>query len=136
MAGLVLAACSDSPTDANEPFLGCANVGSIQTGTRVSGALETADCRESAGALVDLYELRLASSTTVEITLSSGSFDTYLVLLERETGAIRAQNNDIDIFTTDSRIRAPVPAGRYVIVATSYRVGEEGPYRLSAEPAL
>lgn len=135
LSALALAACSDSPMDAGGQFLGCDLVASIEVGRSVLGTLDPSDCRESAGAFVDFYELRLSATRGITIYLSSVQFDPYLVLLERSTGRTVAQNSDVDIFTTDSSIRTTLPAGTYVIVVTSYRVGEEGRYRLEVDPA-
>lgn len=135
LSGLALGACSDSPTDVPEPFIGCDRVASIEVGRSVLATLDPSDCRERAGAYVDLYELRLSATRGVSLYVSSVQFDPYLVLLERSTDRTVAQNNDVDIFTTDSSIQAALPAGTYIIVVTSFRVGEEGRYRLEVDPA-
>lgn len=139
----LLAACSDSTGPASGPgFRSCAAVQSITVGGSVSGSLAGSDCVlqtvalfgiSLSGSFVDYYEFSLASSQFVTITLNSTQFDAVLLLFNRASGDLVDVDDDSgDGGTgTNSEIRLPLPAGTYVIGATSYDAGETGTYQLA-----
>ncbi len=85
---------------------------------------------------VDAWSLQVANSLPVTITMhaSSGSLDTFLVLLGPD-GSIVASNDDMNDNTRDSQIvTQTLRAGRYTILATRFALqigGTEGNYTLT-----
>lgn len=112
--------CSGPPTD------------TISVGRSVTGVLSADDCRTARGTRGDPWALWIASTTTVDIRMTSTSFDTYLFLLD-STGAVVAEDDDGGEFT-DSRILRTLAAGRYTVHATGYSNYDLGDYTLSVQP--
>lgn len=80
---------------------------------------------------VDGYTVDLAAGETLLVEMSSDELDAYLVLFDARGHAI-ASNDDISATETDARIVMTVDAaGRYSVLATTYRARETGEYRLS-----
>lgn len=103
--------------------------GTIAPGQTVQGALADDDC--SLGArYADLWELTLATSTTVQLDLTSAAFDTYL-LLRNASGATIAEDDDGGS-GLNSRIAITLPAGTYTVVTTSFGSFSTGQYSLAA----
>lgn len=105
----------------------------IRIGQVVQGALDERDSRSPAGAYSDRYRFSARRGQRVRIELSADKMDTYL-LLTRPDGTQDA-NDDTEIDgqpSLNSRIDTVLAEdGDYVIVATTYRPGDTGGYRLS-----
>lgn len=101
----------------------------IALGDIVEGALTPADGRSDTS-FEDSFILQAAAQQEVDVTLSSGDFDTLLRI--EGPGGFRAENDDDPrLRTLDSRIRTVLPeAGTYRIVVTSYGAEGLGSYRL------
>lgn len=100
---------------------------SIEPGSSRTGSLsEASSCRTKEG-MSDVYRLVMPSSGTLEITMSSGDFDSILVLRDDKDNRLAANNNSGD--STDSRILTDLPAGTYTIAAGS--TGKPGGYNIS-----
>ncbi|HEX6252145.1 MAG TPA: hypothetical protein VFZ56_12010 [Gemmatimonadaceae bacterium] len=115
-----------------------ANVCEVRTMIAVSdvatAALASGDCVIS-GAFADHYSLTTGAGQSVEITLSSLDFDTFLGVASA-TGAPVAANDDAPaVTTTNSRIRILPAAGLHTITATSFGPGMSGAYTLRVEAA-
>ncbi len=103
----------------------------------VSNPNKAAD-RNSAENLVryaDYYSFAATAGQQIAVSMSSGAFDTYLFLLNA-SGAVIAENDDIDTSNTNSRIPISgfftIPAtGVYTIRATSYAENATGAYTLN-----
>lgn len=84
------------------------------------------------GSYVDYYEFSLSSAQSVTITLNSTQFDAMLLLFNRASGDLVDFDDDSGEggIGTNSRIQISLPAGTYVIGATSFEEGETGTYQL------
>jgi hypothetical protein len=98
--------------------------------------LATTDCLLSGGFYADMWTLNVTTPDTIQIDLLSATFDAYVGLLD-SGGAILAEADDHDnpigapFYDASARIRQPVGAGSYTIVATSFTSAGTGPYQLS-----
>jgi hypothetical protein len=134
---LLVAGCRDSGTEPSlQSFQNC-SVAAYQLGTTVSGTLTTSDCQLTymglqSGEYVDQYGFTLGSSRGVTVTMSSTQVDSYLIIWNRATGQIVAEDDDSG-GGTDARIVTTLPAGNYVIGATTWDPGETGTYTLASQ---
>ena len=79
----------------------------------------------------DLHSFEGRAGQTVTITLESDEFDTYLVLLDAQGGAIE-QNDDAREGNTNSMLRVTLPSsGTYRVVVNSYDNTGNGRYTLT-----
>jgi hypothetical protein len=104
--------------------------GDLTLGREVSGDLRRGDRVLSSGEFADVYTFQGARGQTVEVTLSSGEFDPYVIIAG--PGGFQ-QDNDDDVAngTTNSRMVLTLPEdGQYRVQATSYAANETGRYRL------
>jgi hypothetical protein len=99
--------------------------------TTVNGSLTTNDCQEQ-GFFTDYYEIRLNSGRDVRIDLASNDFDAFLELWDRETGEFLGDDNNSG-FGTNAHLEGFLPAGTYVIAASSAFTGETGDYSLAVD---
>lgn len=103
-------------------------------GTTSNGQLTTLDCRLSSGFSAGTYADRYTTtvSTAGAFTFSqSAGFDTFL-LLTAPDGTLLALNDDASGVTTNSSIRALLPAANYLLAATSYDANSTGAYTLTS----
>ena len=101
----------------------------LVSGQAVSGQLSASSPRATnrPRSYADRYSIVLQSPASVTIDLSSQDFDAYLYLLD-ETGAVlRADGGG---FSRDPRIVAVVPAGTYLVEATTWASNRTGDYGL------
>ena len=105
----------------------CADLTLSDLPADIDGSLAEGDL-ESPSGFFDLYAFEIESSSTVRIHLASNAFDAFLTLLDGETGQFIAENDDFDDF--DSRITRTLPAGCYIVMATSFGPGA-GAYNLT-----
>lgn len=94
------------------------------------GTLGSGDCQFGDGTYADFYRTSLTAGTYV-FDQASSSFDTFL-FLSTEPGAPVGVNDDYG--GTNSRIKAIVPAGSYILEAGAYSTqsGTTGAYTLSS----
>ena len=99
----------------------------------IPGNLTTADCIMDDGseAHVDYYELRIVTTTYVDIYMESTTMDPYLVLLDDEDNVIDEDDDSLGGF--DSWIQVKLTPGTYYIAATSYTARETGAYIVTVE---
>lgn len=107
----------------------CAFTATHTLGSTTNGQLSASDCKFSDGSFVDFYDVALAADGTYVFNQTSAKFDTYLILY---AGGTPIGVNDDFGSGADSRIKAIVPAGNYVIAANSYDFNVTGPYALSS----
>jgi serine protease Do len=94
-----------------------------------TGLLAEGDPSARDQSLYDAYPLEVTGGSTYIVTMRSEDFDTYLLLVDPETEA-RVATND-DAFGTDSRLVWTAPNdGHYEVWANSYQAGETGQYRI------
>lgn len=77
------------------------------------------------------YGLVLAERTSVQIDMTSTAVDAYLILQDAQSGAVVAENDDVTPGNTNARIVADLPAGQYIVNATTFRTGETGAFSLT-----
>ncbi|MGV3577572.1 caspase family protein [Brevundimonas sp.] len=102
----------------------------IQPGGTVQGDLSRGDDQLDSGEFIDVYEVQGRAGQSLSVTMSSGDFDTYLMI--RGPGDFQEDNDDSGEDGTNSALDVRLPAdGIYRITATSYEPGESGRYSLS-----
>ena len=105
----------------------------IAIGDSLRGRLADGDRRLASGEYADHYRFTARRGERVRIELTADKFDTYLIL--RRPDGSQDDNDDSRVdgeVSTDSRIDTVLAEeGDYVVVATSFRPGETGDYRLS-----
>ncbi|HEX8697053.1 MAG TPA: caspase family protein [Longimicrobium sp.] len=103
----------------------------LEIGRSVSGRLEQGDrTLEETGEFSDAYLVEGRPGETLVVELSSSQFDPYLIV--RGPDGESVDNDDDNGSRTRSRVEVPMrAAGRYRVVATSYRRGETGSYTLA-----
>lgn len=127
----ILASCStDSSGPPNvEP---CLEFTTHTLGTSVAGSLAGSDCRSALklDSYTDMHRIAIAQAGTYVFNQASPTLDTFLLLLKAD-GSLIGANDDIST-STDSRIKAVLPPGDYVLGATSYDPNATGSYTLSS----
>ena len=83
------------------------------------------------GTYTDAYRLALPTAGYVTISLQSEEADTYMFLADAEGNLLASDDDGGD--NTNSRIHAWLPAGEYVVEATTYEAGECCEYSLEIE---
>jgi hypothetical protein len=102
----------------------------IALGDTVPGGLSAADCRFG-GYFTDFYEVAAPTGPQgLTLTMTAG-FATYLELYQRSGGFV-SFDDESDTATTNSRIRAIVPADDYLIAPSSLLRNVVGAYSVSA----
>ena len=99
--------------------------------TTVSGALTSDDCRLSFdNSFYDAWTFQVSAGQSVQITMRSTVFDTYLILFDPSGNEVD-ENNDGPGQGTDARISfTATDAGTYTVYANSYLTGITGGYTL------
>lgn len=112
----------------------CASTTPHLIGTTSNGQLTTLDCRFangfSAGTFVDRYTTTVGTAGAFTFA-QSGAFDTFLILTTSD-GTPLALNDDASGTTTNSSIRALLPAGNFALAATSFGANSTGAYTLTS----
>lgn len=104
--------------------------GPLTSGQTRSGVLGPGDPQLNSGEWYDEYTVNVAAGTTVNVTMSSGAFDTYLIA--RSPNGQQVDNDDAS--GTDSALSIHSPASGLVrIQATSYAPGQGGQYTIRAD---
>ncbi|HEY3172070.1 MAG TPA: PPC domain-containing protein [Thermoanaerobaculia bacterium] len=108
----------------------CTTLG-IGCNTTVNGDLTSDDCRLPVDqSFYDAWTFQATAGQTVQITMQSTTFDTFLFLLD-PSGIEVEDNDDYPGGGTNSRISYSITAsGTYTIYANSFAVGETGAYSL------
>lgn len=117
----------------------CAVNRTLAVGQTVTSALGLADCRlvENGGPVryLQRFGVTLAGATSLQVDMTSTALDAYLVVQNAQTGAIVAENDDASNTTTNARVLVALPAGVYIVNATTFGAGEVGPFQLTASVA-
>ncbi|MFO8182587.1 MAG: hypothetical protein R6U39_00300 [Candidatus Aegiribacteria sp.] len=81
----------------------------------------------------ELYPFSLENDDLVSLSLTSDSFDPYLVLMSVEGGEYRFVDYNDDYGGSDSRIVRELEAGDYIVAAMPYSAGGEGRFSIELE---
>lgn len=103
----------------------CASATAHTFGGTSNGALATTDCIAD-GYYIDFFTTTLAEANAY-LFRQSAAFDTYL-FLGTPDGATIAESDDENDATTNSAIKALLPAGTYVLGASSFDKAVTGDY--------
>jgi hypothetical protein len=96
-----------------------------------TGTLESDDCQFTDGSFVDFFSISLPSAGAY-LFRQSGAFDTYLDIALND-GTVVAENDDAADSTNNSAIKALLPAGTYLIGASSFDPRVTGSYSISSQ---
>ena len=105
-----------------------------RTASTLNGRLDFSDSLNPtrSGAFKDDYLLNNATGGRVQISMNSSSFDTYLQVVNSQTGRVIAFDDDSGT-GSDSQLSLTIQAGvNYVVRATSYEAYDTGSYSLTA----
>jgi hypothetical protein len=102
-------------------------------GTTSNGALESNDCQFSDGSFVDFFSVSLPTANAYQFKQGAG-FNSYLDLALSD-GTVIAENDDETTGTQNSRIKALLPAGNYILGVSSLNAGATGTYQISSTVA-
>ena len=108
----------------------CTIATKLTLGVTVNGALTIDDCLLQGGYL-KYYVFTLATPSQVAVDMTSTAFDAFLVLSDVASGAIIATDDD-GAGNSNPRIAANLPAGQYIVWATSYQAGVTGAFQVRA----
>ena len=139
---IALAACgSDEPTAPPTFEQAMCIRGTIAIAGTVNGTLASSDCDEG-NSWFESYRLNVAADTTIDISMTSGVFDTFLILFR-----VRAENvdslelvafdDDIDPGVNTNSLIASVPlaaANDYLVIANGFDKSDVGAYTLQVVP--
>jgi hypothetical protein len=100
-------------------------------GSTSSGTLEAIDCAFSDGSRVDYFSTVLPQANAY-LFRQTASFDTYLDLSLAD-GTVIAENDDVTSSDPNSAIKALLPAGTYLLGASSFEPGVTGNYTISSQ---
>ncbi|MEO5589596.1 MAG: Ig-like domain-containing protein [Gemmatimonadaceae bacterium] len=100
-------------------------------GATTAGTLDANDCAFPDGRFVDFFSTVLTSANAY-LFRQSGNFDTYLDLSLAD-GTVVAENDDESQTNTNSAIKALLPAGTYVLGASSFNPAVTGSYTVSSQ---
>ena len=107
-----------------------------------NGTLAAGDCRLSElpgsdltdDSFVDVYQVTVATGGVLTVSMTSSSFDTFLLVLDETLTDVIAADDDGGGGTDSLVSISPISAGTYVILANSFFTGETGPYTLTLVP--
>ena len=99
-------------------------------GTTTNGELTKSDCAYSDGSFVDFYRVTLTAAGTYVFNQTSTTFNTFLLLYDASANPLGV-NDDFGA-GSDSRIKAILPAGNYVVAANSLDANITGRYTLTS----
>lgn len=122
-----------------EPRPAACAVAPMQPTGSINGSLGAGDCRvfdvmpfSPTDKLTDRYSLRLAQRGTVLLRMTSAAVDSWLEIFDAETYEPIAFHDDIDANTLDSEIELLLPAGDYIVHASTPIFANTGAYRLTS----
>ena len=96
----------------------CSTLGPLAVGTTASGTLGIGSCQYIDNTFVDVYQVTLTDTTTIDLELDSAAFDAYLTLLDGK-GNLLAQDDDSG-GGTNARIVQQLAAGTYYVLAKQF----------------
>jgi hypothetical protein len=112
-----------------DPQSPCITHSKLNSATVLQSTLTAAACQTTDGRFADTYSVTLPEEGVWQFTLASNEFDTRLEL--RDAAGTPIASNRTDESTTNSQIKAILPAGSIHVVVTSVAAGATGSYELS-----
>ncbi|MEO7997327.1 MAG: Ig-like domain-containing protein [Gemmatimonadaceae bacterium] len=112
----------------------CAVTKTININQTLTGTLSAADCTVGgAGPIPNTQRwlFNVATAGPIQIDMTSSAVDAYLVLQNATTGAVLAENDDVSLNSTNSRIAGNFSVGQYIINTTTFNFNETGNFSLS-----
>ena len=106
----------------------CNTLTEITLGGNLVGELEETDGVDERGTLYDLYRIEVEEEAEWVVEMNSNELDTYLKLFTADGDLIDVNDDFSD--GTDSRIDATLSLGCYIVMATSFGIGETGAYQV------
>lgn len=105
----------------------------VDIGESLPGTLSAFDClmQDGSATYADYYELRVYSTTWVDVWMDSDQVDPYLVLYD-EYDNILAEDDD-SLGNLGAWIQIKLDPGIYYIAATSFDEGETGSYLIGVD---
>jgi len=113
---------------------GCGAPSQLPLGTAIASALTTRSCKGPDGRYLDVYTIEVTAPTGHTFFVASTDFDTSLELRGPDLSEV-ARNDDRDWATTNSKIKALLLPGTYMLFVSSSKAGATGAYGLSHSPA-
>ncbi|PYS93505.1 MAG: hypothetical protein DMF64_04690 [Acidobacteria bacterium] len=115
------------------------NPTAITSGQTLNGDLSTSDCKLNDGSFFDAYSFTANANQQVSITMTSSSFDTYLILLAPDGTATGTDIAEDDNGGGGTNARIPAGAGvavlpatgTYTIYANSAAANQTGTYSIT-----
>jgi hypothetical protein len=101
-------------------------------GTTATGTLSTADCLADNAFYTDFFQTSVTPTGAYLFGQSSTVVDPYLILFAPNGFAIGWNDDDFYTASTDSRLKALVPAGTYFVAASSAFTKEVGAYSITS----
>ncbi|MBK8976080.1 MAG: caspase family protein [Planctomycetes bacterium] len=99
---------------------------------QIDGELARSDERLRSGEFADRYEVHLEVGQSLDVRMTSTAVDPYLIVI-RPDGS-QEENDDLSQNERAAGVRLDATqAGAYRVMATTYRPGEAGVYRLSID---
>ncbi len=109
----------------------------INPNSNISGSLGSTDFKFN-NKFLDLVQIDVTTTSTVQIDLSSSAFDTSLLLVNivnNEVGTLALQDDDSGS-GSNSRIQTTLSAGTYWLGVTSFDPNESGAYNIAISLVL
>ena len=101
----------------------------------INGALTVDDCVLEPGFPTDPVYMEVLSTTTLRIDLASTAFDAFLMVADSTDTIVLSDDDGAGLGSTNSRIQATFPKGRYTLLAQAYYSNSAGAYTLSVSLA-
>ena len=116
---------------ANGPDNPCVVSATHTIGTTSSGALASGDCQLSDGSFIDYISTTVATAGTYIFNQTS-DFDTFLLLYVAAGHIIGFNDDNLTTLSTNSIIKALLPAGDFTLAASSYDPNITGAYTITS----
>ena len=114
-----------------EPELGtCSSHTQLPVPGSVGGALASGDL-STGGFLYDRYRVNLTTTTNLTVTQTSSQIDSYMFLFAADGSYITEDDDGAGNFNSQIDVSS-LPAGCYIVLASSFDPGEVGSYNLTA----
>jgi hypothetical protein len=111
-------------------FFGCAAEAEITIDGQIADSLTADDCQLDDGSLFDVYVLNGAAGDSLEVLLSSSSFDAFLLISDVDENVLGDDDDSGGGTNAAITVAFDVDATALVI-ANSFEPSESGPYTLS-----
>jgi len=108
----------------------CATIGELTERTTVDSELSVHGCQGADGRFLEYYSIRVASAGALQFKIGSSEFNTRLEI--RSGTGIPIATSRPAAGKTDSEITAFLPAGTFVLVASSTDADATGHYHISS----